>query len=172
MEYRLPMLEDERLVKSYIEDYYSHNENPSKMLMSMKFEQWVEKINNNEIIADGKWGKSLTYLAIDNNKLIGILSIRYDLPDNLIDKYGHIGYEVRPSERRKGYSTKMLKYALEECKRLGMNKVVLGCYKDNIGSAKTIIKNGGKLIKEVDVIQKISDNWKINLISQYYEIKL
>lgn len=42
----------------------------------------------------------------------------------------------------------MLKYALKECKNHGLNKVIVGCYKENIGSAKAIIKNNGKLIKE------------------------
>ena len=104
--------------------------------------------------------------------LIGLLSIRYDLPNNLVNLYGHIGYGVRPSERRKGYALKMLKYALEECKRLGLNSVILGCYKENIGSAKTIVKNGGILVREEVETKEISDNWQIELTSQYYEIKL
>ena len=81
------------------------------------------KINNNAIIGDKEWGKSLTYLVLDNNRLIGLLSIRYDLSDELTQLYGHIGYGVRPSERGKGYATKMLKYALLECKKLGITKV-------------------------------------------------
>lgn len=175
MEYRLPKLEDKELVKSYIEDHYSHNEkslSASNMLTSMTWENWVKKINDNAIIGDEEWGKSLTYLVIDNNMLIGLLSIRYDLPNNLVNLYGHIGYGVRPSERRKGYALKMLKYALEECKRLGLNSVILGCYKENIGSAKTIVKNGGILVREEVETKEISDNWQIELTSQYYEIKL
>ena len=175
MEYRLPNLEDKEIIKAYIEDHYSHNEkslSASNMLTSMNWENWVKKINDNVIIGDEEWGKSLTYLAIDNNKLIGLLSIRYDLPNNLVNLYGHIGYGVRPSERRKGYALKMLKYALEECKKLGLNSVILGCYKENIGSAKTIIKNGGILVREEVETKEISDNWQIELTSQYYEIKL
>lgn len=175
MEYRLPKLEDKELVKSYIEDHYSHNEkslSASNMLTSMTWENWVKKTNDNAIIGDEEWGKSLTYLVIDNNMLIGLLSIRYDLPNNLVNLYGHIGYGVRPSERRKGYALKMLKYALEECKRLGLNSVILGCYKENIGSAKTIVKNGGILVREEVETKEISDNWQIELTSQYYEIKL
>ena len=110
--------------------------------------------------------------ANDYEKLVGLLSVRFDLTENLANKYGHIGYGVRPSERRKGYATKMLRFALEECKRLGMNKVILGCYKENIGSAKTIIKNGGKLAKEVDEYKEINEFWKINLKKQFYEIEL
>lgn len=82
------------------------------------------KINNNEIISAEEWGKSLTYLVIDNNKLIGLLSIRYDFLKKLVDLYGNIGYGVRPRERREGYALKILKYALEECKSQGMNSVL------------------------------------------------
>ena len=53
MEYRLPKLEDKELVKSYIEDHYSHNEkslSASNMLTSMTWENWVKKTNDNAII--------------------------------------------------------------------------------------------------------------------------
>lgn len=175
MEYRLPRLDDKELIQSYIKEHYVHNEislSASNMLTSMEWKAWVKKVNNNAVIPDEIWGKSLTYLIIDNSKLIGLLSIRYDLPDKLAQIYGHIGYGVRPSERCKGYATKMLKYALDECKKLGMKNVILGCYKENIGSLKTIIKNGGVLIQEKEEEKEITDNWKIKLISQYYKIKL
>lgn len=175
MEYRLPKIEDKDIIKKYIEEHYMNNEkslSASNMLTSMKWEDWVDMINNNFIIPDEEWGKSLTYLVLDDNKLIGLLSIRYDLPNKLAQLYGHIGYGVRPSERCKGYATKMLKYALEECKKRGLESVILGCYKDNIGSAKTIIKNGGILNNEVEENKDISENWQIKLIRQYYEIKL
>ena len=175
MEYRLPSLEDKEQVISYIEDHYSNNEkslSASNGLTSMYYEEWVEIIHNNVTIPNGDWGKSLTYFVFDNKKLVGILNIRYDLSSELVNKYGHIGYGVRPSERKKGYATKMLKYALEECKKMGMEKVILGCYKDNIGSAKTIIKNGGILVREQDNKVNLNDCYNINLISQYYEIML
>lgn len=151
MEYRLPQKEDKELVESYIEEHYYNDEtslSASNMLTSMKWEDWVKKISDNATIGDEEWGKSLTYLVIDNNKLIGFLSIRYDLPQHLVDLYGHIGYGVRPTERRKGYATRMLKYALLECKKIGMESVILGCYEDNIGSVKIITNNGGILIRK------------------------
>lgn len=62
---------------------------------------------------------------------------------------GHIGDGVRPSERRKRIATRMISLALDECKRLGINRVLMVCNKDNIGSAKSIIYNGGVLENEV-----------------------
>ena len=175
MEYRLPSLEDKEQIIDYIKEHYSYNEkslSASNGLTGMKYEEWVDNIKKNVNIPNGDWGKSLTYFVFDNKKLVGILNIRYDLSSELVNKYGHIGYGVRPSERKKGYATKMLKYALEECKKMGMDKVILGCYKDNIGSAKTIIKNGGILVREEDNKVNLNDCYNINLISQYYEIML
>ena len=62
---------------------------------------------------------------------------------------GHIGDGIRPSERRKGYATLMIKLALEECKKRGINRVLMTCDKDNIGSAKSIMNNGGVLENEI-----------------------
>lgn len=176
MKFRLPELKDQEEIISYIEDHYAHGENSlsaSNGLTSSKYEDWVKRIHKNVDIPDEVWGKSYTYLAFDENeRLVGLLSIRYDLSDELVEKYGHIGYGVRPSERQKGYATQMLKYALEEAKRLGLHKVILGCYKENAASAKTIIKNGGNLIREVEDIRGVNGCYNINLISQYYEIEL
>lgn len=117
-------------------------------------------------------GRSLTYLVFDNNVLIGLLSIRFDLDNKMANEYGHIGYGVRPTKRNKGYATKMLAFALEECKRLGLDSVILGCYKDNIGSSKTIIKNGGVLIREEDDYSRSNEYWELNLVNLFYKINL
>lgn len=176
MKFRLPELKDKEIIKLYIEEHYSHNEkslSASNKLTSMYFEDWIKKIHNNVCIPDKEWGKSLIYLAFDDNdNLIGLLSVRYNLPKEKVMEFGHIGYGVRPSQRRKGYATQMLKYALEECKKYGLNKVIVGCYKENKGSAKTIIKNNGKLIKEKDIVLDINDYWRINLVDQFYEIEI
>lgn len=99
-----------------------------------EYAERVEKILVNAISGDDEWGKSLLFLCFENDKLIGLLSISYELPENLSNIYGDIGYVVRPSARKKGYATMMLRYALSVCKEKGMKKVLLGCYKDNIAS--------------------------------------
>ena len=62
---------------------------------------------------------------------------------------GHIGYYVRPTERKKGYASEMLRLNLLNAKQLGIDKVLVTCDADNIGSEKTILANGGVFEKEI-----------------------
>lgn len=78
------------------------------------------------------------------------MNIRHYLNDKLFETGGHIGDGIRPSERRKGYATAMIGLALEECRKLGIDRVLICCDKDNIGSAKSIQRNGGVLENEVE----------------------
>ena len=110
------------------------------------------------------WGKSLIYLAFNKKILVGMISIRYELNQEMRMLYGNIGYGVRPTERKKGYVTEMLKFALDICKKKGMEKVIIGCYKDNIASSKTIEKNGGIKINEKDFNGKLANYYEINLV--------
>lgn len=88
---------------------------------------------------------------IDRDIYVGAVNIRHRLNDSLLFTGGHIGDGIRPSERRKGYGTAMLALALDECRKLGIKRVLMTCDKDNVGSAKAIQKNGG--VKENEVIE-------------------
>ena len=84
------------------------------------------------------------YVRESDNKIVGVIQIRHYF-NEFLEKYaGHIGYSVCPSERKKGYATQMLKLVLLECKRLGIEKVLVCCVQGNEGSKKTILKNGGE----------------------------
>ena len=183
MKYRLPEINDKDILQKYVQEHEindkdilqkyvqeHHNNGETSIsaslgLSSSDYTEWVTKIKNNALSGDEQWGKSLLYLCFDGDRLIGLLSVRYELPEVLSEKYGDIGYGVRPSERNKGYATAMLKYALSVCKEKGMEKVILGCYKENLASAATIQKNGGTLIAE-------NENYKEGRTSQYYLIRL
>ena len=85
----------------------------------------------------------------DSPKIIGFTDIRHHLNDFLLnDLGGHVGYVIAPSERRKGYATQQLRLALEICRGMGINPVLIPCLKENIASAKVIQKNGGVLEDE------------------------
>ncbi len=94
-----------------------------------------------------------TFFCLDMERdiFVGAVNIRHHLNEALLRNGGHIGDGVRPSERRKGVATRMIDLALEECRKLGIHRVLMVCDKDNIGSAKSIQRNGGVLENEIIV---------------------
>lgn len=78
-----------------------------------------------------------------DNKLVGMIQVRHYFNEYLEKYAGHIGYSVRPSERRKGYAKEMLKMTLPFCREIGLDKIMISCVEGNIGSEKTILANGG-----------------------------
>ncbi len=92
---------------------------------------------------------TLFCLDKDRNRLVGAVNIRHYLTESLLLTGGHIGDGIRPSDRGKGYGTAMIALALNECRKLGIDRVLMCCDKTNIASAKTITRNGGVLENEV-----------------------
>jgi predicted acetyltransferase len=128
------------------------------------FDHYLNHLELKEPI-DGRVPDSVFFL-LDNekNKFLGAVNIRHYLNEILLKEGGHIGLGIRPSERRKGYATQLMALALIECKKLGINKVLITCDKSNIGSAKSILKNGGKLENEfVNSDGDIEQRYWINL---------
>ncbi len=120
-------------------------------LENRDFNLLVEKLNGYSKgigLPDGFVECSTFWLINENNRILGAIDIRHRLNDYLLFRGGHIGYGIRPSERRKGYASSMLSFALKECKTVGLSKVLITCSKSNSGSARTIIKNGGILESE------------------------
>ena len=83
------------------------------------------------------------FVRKSDGKLVGMLQVRHCFNEYLEKYAGHIGYSVRPCERRKGYAKKMLKMALPFCREIGLEKVLISCIDGNVGSEKTILANGG-----------------------------
>lgn len=111
------------------------------------FLNWLKRTRNNaegRDLQEGRVPSTTMFLFRKNeSKILGAVDIRMGNNSKILNIYGHIGYGVAPSERKKGYATEMLKRALEYCKKINLNDIVITCDKTNIGSAKTIIKNGG-----------------------------
>jgi len=94
----------------------------------------------------------------DTGRIYGMLQVRHELNEYLRKFAGHIGYSVRPTERRKGYAKKMLKLALIYCKEtLGLKRVLISCLVDNEASRRTILSCGG--VFEEKVYEHIEDVW-------------
>ncbi len=96
-----------------------------------------------ENLPEGWVSDSTFWLVSEDICIIGVVNIRHRLSEKLLNAGGHIGYGIRPSERRKGYATQLLSQSLEKAKELGISNVLVVCDDGNIASEKTIINNGG-----------------------------
>ena len=85
---------------------------------------------------------------MDGSEYLGRLNIRHRLTPWLLERGGHIGYDVRPSARNNGYATRMLGDSLPIARRLGIADVLVTCDVDNTASRRVIEKNGGQLEDE------------------------
>lgn len=106
-----------------------------------------------------------TFFCLDREQdiFVGAVNIRHVLNESLLLNGGHIGDGVLPSQRRKGIATRMIGLALEECRKLGIQKVLMVCDQDNIASAKSIRSNGGVLENEVEVDGVVEQRYWITL---------
>lgn len=116
------------------------------------FDSFCQWIDTRSRIAKGDRVPStmLFVLDVERKRIVGVVDIRHYLNDRYLHHSGHIGNIVRPSERRKGYATAQIALALQKCKGLGIDRVLITCESWNIGSAKSIINNGGVLENEVE----------------------
>ena len=95
------------------------------------------------------WVPESTFWALSEaGELVGEIEIRHWLTAALEDCGGHVGFSVRPSQRRRGCATQMLALVLEKACAMGLKRVLVTCGAANIGSARVIQKNGGQLAGE------------------------
>ncbi|OGI67876.1 hypothetical protein A2738_03275 [Candidatus Nomurabacteria bacterium RIFCSPHIGHO2_01_FULL_42_15] len=158
VEYKDSFLEAKKEYEANGESIYLHGHKPDddfdKHLLKIK-----ERAEGVNLPADRVPQTELW--LIENGKFIGWTKIRHKLNENLLLQGGHIGYSIRPSMRNKGYGTKILELALDEAKKLGIEKALLTCEDDNINSAKVIEKNGGVLENKVTGDRKLKRRYWI-----------
>ncbi|HEY5629887.1 MAG TPA: GNAT family N-acetyltransferase [Candidatus Limnocylindrales bacterium] len=80
---------------------------------------------------------------VEGDEFLGRIGIRHRLTPTLLEAGGHIGYDVRPSARRRGHATEMLRHALAVAHGLGIDPALVTCDLDNVGSRMVIERNGG-----------------------------
>lgn len=113
------------------------------------FIQLLEGFSQGIGVPEGFTPHSTFWLVDGNDEVLGVSNMRHELNEKLMLIGGHIGYGICPNQRKKGYATRILEMTLGEAKKRGLQRVLLTCYSDNIASAKTIVRNGGKLENRV-----------------------
>jgi predicted acetyltransferase len=115
------------------------------------FEGFVQLCSDEAVgsnLAPGRVPQSTFWLVHDGQRILGCSRLRHTLNAFLEEEGGHIGYDVRPSERRRGYGTLLLRLTLDKARELGLKRVLVTADSPNIPSWRIIEKNGGVLQSE------------------------
>lgn len=142
-------LEEIKLYRQELLETNSNSSGTAALLEYDEISEWLKhlEIINNDETCPNFLSPSTLYLLVDgdNIKILGMIDIRHKLNNSLLKVGGHIGYNIRPSERKKGYGKRQLALGLEKCLDMGIKQVLITCDKNNLGSKNIIKANGGQL---------------------------
>ncbi len=157
MRFVFPTIDYKDKAIEYINEFYEYDSEINgsgsldRFLKESTYEKWLEKLVYAMDIANMQENKvpDLTYFYVreSDDRIVGMINIRLALNDFLRKEGGHIGYAVRPTERRKGFGTDMLAEGIKVCERIGIHEVLVSCDKENIASSG-VIKNCGGVLKD------------------------
>ena len=133
-----PTMEYDEQIQGFRQEYLRSGESMDGSSSLRKYDHTQDWINQIESLTT-----QYMFIREEDNRVVGLIQIRHQFNDFLAKYAGHIGYCVRPSERKKGYASQMLSQVLPECRQLGIFDVLVCCLADNEGSRRTILKNGG-----------------------------
>jgi len=165
MKFVFPHEGDEQKAREYIQEFIEHGSpingagGLDRYLRESTYAAWLSKVRSDIDLAnvpeDRAPGYTYFYVresteaSFESGEIVGMINIRLALVNDFLrEKGGHIGYSVRPTQRRKGYGTRMLREALAFCRTIGLRDFVLTCNKSNPASAGVIINCGGVLESE------------------------
>ena len=121
------------------------------------YEEWLESNQNQEMginLPEG-WVPAIQLVAFSGKgQALGFLNLRLRLNNFLLEKGGHIGYSIRPSERGKGYAQEALRQGLQVAKEKNIKKALVTCSVNNPASRAVILANGGLLEDVRNVVER------------------
>lgn len=141
----------------YIKEHFEYNSNinGSGRLNEeyINYEKWLEKIELKKTPEtcpnDRCPGYTFFLIREMDNKIIGMITLRYNLNEDMLRSGGNIGFGIRPTERGRGYNKINLYLGLIKCKKYKLNKVLLTANDNNPASYKTILSLGGVLENKI-----------------------
>ena len=164
-----PTIEQKDDALAFKQEFIDNGEqtiNGSELLDQMdSYEDWLKSVTDNisEETVNPEWVVTDTFFALDDNdSIVGIIDLRHELKGFLVD-FGNTGYSVRPSERKKGYATEMLRQFLDVARDCGLNSLQLSVERSNEPSVKTIVKNGGEYERSFEFEGEEADVYRIVL---------
>lgn len=182
----VPSIKRKQDVKEYLEENVKYNSDLNGVgciqncLDGMTYEECLlelERRENLDYVNQNNLVPSKTFFVVreNDNRIVGMINVRYKIKKEKLNTWAsHIGYGIRPTERRKGYAKIALYLGILEEQKMGEDKILLVCTTDNIGSNKTILSLGGKLEKtEFDQYDEEMTNYYlldiVDSIKRYYE---
>ncbi len=150
--FKKPSIADQASILSFRQAFNAkcpamHGSNELNAFTDGGFIGWLNYINapsgtnwfDYEKVADS------TYIALQDDAVVGIMHLRHHLNNILVQRGGHIGYSVHPDFQGRGIATKMLAFAIDVLRQLDVADILVTCETGNIASKKVILKQGGVL---------------------------
>jgi predicted acetyltransferase len=128
---------------NYVENYAPGTENFARYVQTLVDYEQVRNMRESWVPSTTRW------LLNESNEIAGFVRVRHCLNEALLQKSGHIGYDVPPSQRQKGYGHACLRAAIDIARELSLPKVLLTCDSDNQPSRKVIEAAGAKFLDEI-----------------------
>ena len=162
MKLRRPTLEDKDAILEMITEFdaansYMHGGMGSTWKRAKDYEDWLQMVRQQEDagnLPEG-WVPAIQFISVDEeNRPLGFLALRLLLNEKLFIEGGHIGYSIRPSQRRKGLAKLQLELGLAEARKQGLERVLITCDEDNEASRRTILSAGGIYENTIDRSQR------------------
>lgn len=158
MKFIFPCKAYEERAKEFIQEFHDYHSDINgsgaldSYLEKYTYDEWLKKVAADidlPNVPNDRVPAYTYFYADDAGHIVGMINIRLQLNDFLLKEGGHIGYCIRPTERKKGYAVRMLEEALLFLRRIGLERVLLICDKANPASAGVIRHCGGKLENEL-----------------------
>jgi predicted acetyltransferase len=121
---------------------------------------WLERGRRGELEGFAPW-QALWAVDAADGRLVGVASLRHPLTLWMAEYGGHVGYRVRPADRRRGLGTRILALALERAAGLGIDPALVVCEPGNAGSIGVLRANGAVHERDVEVDGRVRGRWLV-----------